>query len=87
MTDMPQHLNEDGSVTREWLLGHAHPQSVELVTINRYRLGSDLTRRTSVAYNYTPAGGLRRDYGPGIDALRRFIRRNFPAARVVETWH
>ena len=83
------HLNPDGSITREWMLGHAHPEAVEVVTIHRYRLGSDLHALgpLRLAYGYKAEGGLRRDYGPGLESVRRFVRRNFPNASVVETWH
>ena len=82
-----QHLNEDGSITREWMLGNADSNTVTLVTISRYRLGSDLYRGTVWAYDYiSNNGGLHRDYGKGLANVRQFVKRNFPNATIVEDW-
>ena len=84
---IPKHLNDDGTITHEWMLGHADPKSVTEVRITRYELRSNLHPGKSLAYGYAAKGGLYRDYGTGIAACRRFLRRNFPNARVIETWH
>lgn len=82
-------LNDDGSITREWMLGHAEPEAVTAVTLTKIKVYPLPARRGPAwywVYSYTPEGGVVREHGQSLVEVRRFVRRNFPKAIVVGPW-
>lgn len=83
------HLNDDGTITREWMVGSPDPEAVHTVTLTRVRLYPVVAHPGPAwrwLYKYTPDNGLRREYGTGLQDARAYVRRVFPHATIVEAW-
>lgn len=82
-------LNEDGSITREWLIGSPDAGAVRAILITRNKLYPCVARPGPAwrwVYTYTPDNGVPREYGTGITELRGFLKRTFPHASIATDW-
>ena len=85
------HLNEDGTLTREWILGHSEPLNAKHVRIVRetlyavpgkyFRAGSSFVASKNLWIWYAD-DGPRREHGTRLDDIKRFVKRNFPNATI-----
>jgi hypothetical protein len=82
-------LDATGAVTREWMLGHPNPEQAREIRVSRTQLYPQVAHPGPAwrwLYTYTADGGPRREYGTGLADTRRFLRKTFPNAAVIETW-
>lgn len=88
-TEQITRLNPDGSLTREWLLGHPNPAEAQVVRLTRHRLYPVVAHPGPAwrwLYSYQADDGPIREYGTGLTDAIRCVRRVFPNAKVIKTW-
>lgn len=83
------HLNPDGSITREWLIGSPDADAARKVTLTRSRLYPLPARRGPAwywLYAYQTDNGVLREFGQSVGDITRFVKRTFPNATIVRAW-
>lgn len=84
-----QRHDSNGKCTREWIVGHASPESASEVKVERVKLYPQVAHAGPAwrwLYVYSADGGPAREYGTGLADARRYLKRVFPNAKVIETW-
>ena len=75
--------------TREEIIGCPDPAAAKEVRVTRSKLYPQPARPGPAwywLYCYTVDGGPEREYGQGLADTRRWLKRNFPNATIIETW-
>lgn len=81
--------NTQQALTREQIIGHPNPTAavtVEATRVKRYPVVAHPGPQWVWLYQYRADGGPRRTWGTGVADFRRWLRRTFPNAAIVETW-
>lgn len=76
-------------LTREQIIGCDDPENAKEVLVTREKNYPVIARRGPAwtwSYCYRVDGGPERSYGKGLDDTRRWLRRTFPNAQIIETW-
>lgn len=77
------------ALTREQLIGCPDPDKAREVRVTRVKLYPQVAHPGPAwrwLYCYRVDGGPEREYGTGLVDTRRWLKRTFPNATVVEAW-